>query len=270
MRSATVVIHGMYQVKSMYLYQERDVERVAWKKHGGPEGFEARSVTLILNLHSKTDISLESLQTLRTRWSNTPHKEPFLQPDYYFQKDPGPSVTVTSPPSDLPKPAPSKPSPELLRLEESFPQKWLWTACMNFLEPSHDSSDSTESTSYRRSNKEKEQLLTFAVHELGPYPVRPESPLPPSKSITAFRSILARAPAIPDDKIMTMYTDGFTGENTFYWSRTYLDEIYKALIDVIQAHGTGEHGWEGIRWEVYDKVRLFSFGPVYILIIYFL
>jgi hypothetical protein len=29
------------ELRDMFQYEERDVERVAWRKHGGPDGFTA-------------------------------------------------------------------------------------------------------------------------------------------------------------------------------------------------------------------------------------
>ena len=38
-RLTSMVVTG--KKRDMYLYKERDIERKAWERYGGPEGFEA-------------------------------------------------------------------------------------------------------------------------------------------------------------------------------------------------------------------------------------
>ena len=92
-------------------------------------------------------------------------------------------------------------------------------------------------------------------------PIPPPPLFPSSPSIEHLRDLLKRAPKLKDglgnaenvtqDYFIGEEFDGFTGYSTFSWSTGYLDDLFKALIDVLSAHG--RLGWEHIRWEVYDK-----------------
>lgn len=155
-----------------------------------------------------------------------------------------------------------KPSPALLRIEQSFLSKWLWETCLKALD--------RDTWDFDYSEKKREQILGRAVLELGPYPERPTSPLPPSESITAFRSVIARAPIQYNDEGMETHYDGFTGDEWCYWNEHYSKELFQALINVINEHGTGERGWESVRWDVYDQV-LSSFSlKFYLMLMYFI
>ncbi|KAJ6616349.1 hypothetical protein B0H10DRAFT_1949197 [Mycena sp. CBHHK59/15] len=117
-KSETVVnVRGKNTIVPVYLYNERAVERVAWRKHGGPEGFE---------LH---------LKKLRERYKKTHPGNEFQQPDAY--RDPNGSVSIVqlSPSKILSDRRAS--TPRLLRLKEqflSFNLTWLWDAGNEALE----------------------------------------------------------------------------------------------------------------------------------------
>ena len=42
----------------------------------------------------------------------------------------------------------------------------------------------------------------------------------------------------------------------YHWSEDYLEWLFSALIGVIEEHGMGPEGLEGIRWEVYNMVHV--------------
>ena len=92
------------------------------------------------------------------------------------------------------------------------------------------------------------------------HPVRPEDVMPSSPSVDRLREVLGSAPnrASAEDKsadtryYMVLDDDGFTGAVTCYWNDAFLQDLFQALIAVIEEHGI--LGWENVRWEVYDKV----------------
>jgi hypothetical protein len=51
------------------------------------------------------------------------------------------------------------------------------------------------------------------------------------------------------------------------WDRTYFEEVFQALIEVIKQHGVGGEGWESARWEVYDKVGFPPPSSLFMLIL---
>lgn len=199
--------------------------------------------------NSVLDGVLHSLEKLRIRWNKTSHRESFPQPTSYNDLEP---ACIRSFSANFSQ---SKPSPGLLRLKRTFPSDWLWQACNTAIETKVEGRFLTYTSHYGL--KEKEEILCRALCELGLYPARPAPPLPSSNSITEFCSVIDRAPKVPDGEGMES-DDGCSGE-TYYWNQTYMDELFQSLIDVIKEHGTGESGWESVRWAVYDKVGLRSY-----------
>lgn len=53
-----------------------------------------------------------------------------------------------------------------------------------------------------------------------------------------------------------------------YWSEEYFSRVYRALMDIIEAHGVGSDGWAAARWMVYeeyahwDGIKIASSGAV--------
>ncbi|KAF7985782.1 hypothetical protein HWV62_405 [Athelia sp. TMB] len=202
-----------------YLYNEREVERVAWSKHGSPEGWDAY------------------LQNLRTRHQNstTASENAFHEPTRY-------GAVVSTPPSDLEQ------------LEAQFPQPWIFSACLKFLEPTSD-----EELYFYNPNGFLKTALLDIKNGLLRHPPRPDSRLPSSLSVDQLRDVLQRAPRKPEsgDDVppgMLSYHSWPDPETQWMWAPEYLDEVNEALISLINEHGIGKAGWNTARWEVYDKV----------------
>ena len=72
----------------------------------------------------------------------------------------------------------------------------------------------------------------------------------------ALREVLPRAlqrhPKGRHNKGLEAYEDGFTGYTWYSWHDSYMDELYIAIIRVLDECGLD--AWKSARWEVYDKV----------------
>lgn len=120
---------------------------------------------------------------------------------------------------------------------------------------------------------DRESPLESAAHGLANlYPPRPMVRLPSSPTVDRLRAVLAEAPSLPRRLEWGEEVDGMWMKHTNYpeedyeyeWAPHYLDRLFAALIAVIEAHGTGDAGWRGVRWEVYDKVcPVLPFPPSY-------
>ena len=110
-------------------------------------------------------------------------------------------------------------------------------------------------------DRDREKAMRAARTIAFRYPQRPDGLFPSSPSIEHLRDLLKRAPKLKDglgnaenvtqDYFIGEEFDGFTGYSTFSWSTGYLDDLFRALIDVLNAHDRS--AWYQIRWEVYDK-----------------
>ncbi|KAJ7107726.1 hypothetical protein C8R44DRAFT_804152 [Mycena epipterygia] len=240
---------GEMQDKKVQKYSEREVERLAWKQHGGPEAFESY------------------LNKLRERYNRMHPGGNFSQPQAYSNLAPGagsvgtaasnlavagPSVgimqlspPVSNGPIDL-----TAYTPGLLKIKNRFLKsnlEWLWNAGNSALAPS----DELDTGYYA---KKKETILKALLIET--YPPRPSSLAPESPSYRALLEVLARAPSMHDEvtrKGIDMDTSGFDGHETFTWNTRYLEDLFRALIAVMKDHGLEADGWKSARWEVYDK-----------------
>lgn len=113
------------------------------------------------------------------------------------------------------------------------------------------------------SPRDREDRIRVTLQRLPGYPARPASALSASPSVDRLRQVLREAPSVAAYQRHTgpskyegieWHEDGPSGETTYYWSDFYLEKLFGALIEVIEAHGIGGDGWGTARWEVYDKV----------------
>ncbi|PIL35043.1 hypothetical protein GSI_02830 [Ganoderma sinense ZZ0214-1] len=173
-----------------------------------------------------------------------------------------------------PPPGPRDPyilsgSQTLWRIKEQMPP-WFWTAYNKalWLIDFHGAWGTGDSAPLFICDKEREGPMKDALKMMMPtYPPRPPEPLAPSPSVDKVRAVLADAAKLPPDeqwgrddipgmKVTTEYDMYGAPESWEYeWSDKYLERLFLALIEVIDEHGTGPAGFEGIRWEVYEKVR---------------
>ncbi|KII86489.1 hypothetical protein PLICRDRAFT_125956 [Plicaturopsis crispa FD-325 SS-3] len=236
-----VTLNGQQTIRAMYLYDEREVEVVAWKKHGGPAGFQAHL--------DKCRVTWEKKNSAKPDFKKTE----FVQPDVYDPRYGQAYVEVLSDIHLVPQHGgdPFVTTPKLLRLKPTFPP-WLWEAC--------NKAFTTVDQYPSLRNYRHEVAIACAQAQLGPYPPRPSAVLPSSTSVDALRAVLSRAPALreshqmyPDAEDGVEYHEDFTGDIDYYWNEPYLNDLFNALIAVIEEHGVGNSGWRNVRWEVYDK-----------------
>lgn len=105
--------------------------------------------------------------------------------------------------------------------------------------------------------QKRQRVLKQAVEHLK-YPPRPSAPVPASPAVDRLRAVLSEAPR-PDPSVakhphgIDVHED-HEGDVSYSWAEEYLRDLLPALAAVIDAHGIGDAGWKGVRWEVYEKV----------------
>ncbi|TFK85963.1 hypothetical protein K466DRAFT_664103 [Polyporus arcularius HHB13444] len=226
----------------MQLYQERDIERRAWERHGGPEGFEAY------------------LKKLYQRHLNSEHRDrEFTQPRHYSFGRQTTSVVQARISS-----AYKRLDNTVSRIKKVM-QPWLFEAVKDALDR-NDALDYEYAACYGPNDSPCRQESSYLHAETfaKTYPSRPAQPLPPSSSVDAVRAVLADAATPPrrsSDSEWGRDLDGLEfhssswpePEEWYEWSPDYYERLFSVLIRVIEEHGIGDDGWKGIRWEVYDK-----------------
>ncbi|KAJ7474363.1 hypothetical protein B0H11DRAFT_1810793 [Mycena galericulata] len=260
---------------SVSLYNERAVERVAWRKYGGPDGFETYLNSLrsrYLQEHplgawefqhstaySRTDLSPtpdrreDDLENLR----ETKEKPLFTWEPLFgcarVEYPPDRPDTTTATPVSLPafpKIYRQIPTP-MQNLEREFlwlDRKWLWDAGNRVLSFPSNIPDWSHLTQI-----EREAALKCLLQVARAYPQRPCAPPPASSAYDSFRQVLARAPSLTGrTRTRLVLYDLFGGRRMWRWDAEYMSELFAALIAVVDAHGCGEAGWMSARWEVYD------------------
>ncbi|PIL35064.1 hypothetical protein GSI_02851 [Ganoderma sinense ZZ0214-1] len=245
-----IVVRGNVK-RSMYIYKERDVERKAWVKYGGPEGFEA-------HLAQRKEWYLKRYGP----------RVPCPQPRSYEDRSPGPVDPYVGR------------SPTLLRIKNKM-VPWLWTAYNEALSLIDTMDEwSSQSMGFGHGSftrdRDREGPMRDALVMAPTYPPRPAELLAPSPSVDKVRAVLADAATLPSRKdwgreslpglaaVLGYDGDGELASGTYRWSDDYLERLFTALIEVVEAHGPAAAGFEGIRWEVYDKcVDVLMAGPHY-------
>ncbi|GJE94927.1 hypothetical protein PsYK624_111030 [Phanerochaete sordida] len=237
LRGLTYVEKPSGKIRDMKEYQERDVERVAWKKHGSPERFEAH------------------LDKLEKQWNARPGQTKAF-PDPRLRWSATGTVTIISSTSLLEPENPEErwtANAHLRHIKTLLPP-WLWRACNTALDKTEDPPDGFDDVLMPRvANWEREAALKGARRLAGTYPVRPAVPHVPTPAVERLREVLEQAPKDKKDKDMEVWENDSAEGSSRNWSERYEAQLFAALIEVIEAHGVA--GWESVRWEVYDKYR---------------
>ncbi|PIL35029.1 hypothetical protein GSI_02816 [Ganoderma sinense ZZ0214-1] len=232
-RTEQTVAKGRF-ITSMYIYKERDIERRAWEKHGGPEGYNKY---------------LTKLRAMRIK-KHGPHSY-FPQPSTY--DDPrggvyGASIQPGIPSgSNVGDPYVGR-SPTLLKIKNQM-APWLWTAynkALSDLDEPNWMSIGLSGRGLFTEDRDREWPMKRALVPASTYPPRPAHPLASSGSVDRVRAVLEEATSLPEGTQEEDVED-------YEWSEDYLERLFSALIEVVNQHGLGAEGLEGIRWEVYDK-----------------
>ncbi|KZV90819.1 hypothetical protein EXIGLDRAFT_110851 [Exidia glandulosa HHB12029] len=214
----------------MHLYQERDVERRAREKHGGPSG-----------LKSKLD-ELYDLHVAKQAQKSADKRTTFTAPQWYSREsasNPSSSTSILPVPMDI-----WAMTPALQELKKRFPE-WLWTAVNKHLD--HEENKHPDGSGYFLSPP-RSKAVKAALKELK-YPDRPTEleRLPSSPSFNALREVLHRG-----RRDVVREYENQEGDKSFSWQLSFVRDLFPALEAVVREHGTDKHGWETIRWEVYD------------------
>ncbi|KAJ7769964.1 hypothetical protein B0H16DRAFT_1776966 [Mycena metata] len=207
---------------------ERDVERAAWKKYGGPAGFASH-----LEKGCNDTSSAPPLYT----W------EPLFTAASAYHKKISTPVSLPSF-AEIYQHFPT----QLGILEQTFISikcQWLWDAAMRVLSFPVNISDSQWS---HLTEAEKLAALSELLPFARTYPRRPASLPPASPSFNMFREVLKR----PNMRARLVLFECFGGRRLWCWDANYMNELFAALIGIIEEHGCGEEGWASARWEVYD------------------
>ncbi|KZT40632.1 hypothetical protein SISSUDRAFT_1043962 [Sistotremastrum suecicum HHB10207 ss-3] len=216
-----------------HLYREIEVERAAWRKHGGPEAFEA------------------ILDSKRANFLAKPTKKGFKVPNQYGARYKMLFIGR----------APNNPPPR----PPGFPD-WVWRACHQHVEWRARMSYSFGSSEPTELRGDLLRSATAFVQQER-YPVRLPL-LPESPSVSNLRAVLLRAPSLIglSYKQTELQFSSFTGNDRgeewteYCWKKEYLTELFDALVGVLNEHG--EEGWKAVRWEVYDKFQESGLGGI--------
>lgn len=193
----------------------------------------------------------------------------FPQPRTY--EDRGPRISISRlEPSSGPIDLYVRNSPTLLRVKNQM-VPWLWTAynvalsSIDIMDEFWDESAALGPGFFTRT-KDRECPMKDALVMAPTYPPRPAELLAPSPSVDKVRAVLADAAKLPSKKdwgrkdlpglaVISDYDEEGEPACEYRWSDDYLERLFTTLIEVVEEHGTGPEGFEGIRWEVYDRVR---------------
>ena len=162
-------------------------------------------------------------------------------------------------------------SPTLLNIKNRMPS-WLWIAFNKSLSAVDEQDEMAMALGggFFMKDKDREPPMKDALAVAKTYPPRPLEKLPSSVSVDRVRALLAEAASAPsetdsdwgrDDTPSLTFRSSHCGPELieeYEWSADYLELLFAALIQLINELGLGSEGWEGIRWEVYDKVRMAS------------
>ncbi|KJA25717.1 hypothetical protein HYPSUDRAFT_199441 [Hypholoma sublateritium FD-334 SS-4] len=245
-------VPGKFACGKTYLFSEKQVERCAWIKYGGPEGFE------------------RMLEIKEASYNTDNGRRVFLRPTYYPPRRIPRDRTATPPPTAVAVPEPDltlerqTSTPRLAAIRQEMlgrGEKWLWDAINAAIDRNFNSPWDFELK--EPVGAERQPIVEAAVRSLAEYPRRPTSPPPAdSQSFDNLQSVLSYAPVhgleTPDRRVSIEYAPG---DMTFVsWNLSYTGEVHAALIKIMKEHGLV--GWQHARWLVYDKYVACNIGGI--------
>lgn len=221
-----------------YLYDEREVERVAWNKHGSPEAFEAYLQKLFdrhQNRNKKRKDAGESETNFEIPYTYSLEYTPFPGFKKPISKSPSKDQYVGS-------------NATLLRCKQALQndgREFLWISCNEIL---------SNALQGRLTWKERAEYMTLAVQQLQPYPYRTPLAEDLTPSLAALKAVLDTAPrwSTFHHGSMIQYL------NSKYWPEDLLQKLCGALIRVLKEDEYD--GWNTARWMVYDKYSTTVYG----------
>lgn len=206
------------------------------------------------------------LEDLRKEHERKKLKGSFQAPAAYSPRGQGASMTIErlSPPPggykfDWATYEPFVDTSPVLQGIKATMVPWLWRECMSAINEHNLMDEGVQGMS----QWDREKAMQEAVRDLAnKYPPRPVEPLPSSPAVDALRAVLEEAPAYPPaerlgEEFDNLDMSGDTWpdfEPHYEWSLDYVGRIFRALRDIIDAHGMGDQGWATARWEIYEVV----------------
>lgn len=225
-------VPGSYAQGTRKLYRERDVERRAWRRYGGPDGFAAYLVE-----------GREHHQGVK------PFKIPTA---YVVRKRPERKVSDKVPQSLFPS--------KLALERKAHGNAWLWEACNEAI---RDWGLGVENWKLPPAAK-RAKYFQAAIRDLPNYPPRTPEPPQLSPALQALKGVLADAPVKDANGVPVEHVENSTKDEVspaevyYYWSAGYFTRVYMELYNVILKDGVGPAGWEVARWIIYDEYSKWS------------
>ncbi|KLO10343.1 hypothetical protein SCHPADRAFT_942938 [Schizopora paradoxa] len=191
------------------LYRTREIEHIAWSKHGSPEAFEVYIAKLRAQ-HEKKN-------------TNSPQKTEFIEPQPDVDK-----FDVIAKKYDM----------EMASLEKEFPP-WLWKYLMSHCKKMLPRCDEYGIYYGGHELQEKGEILEKLrvakkqnLHDS--YPRRPTGPAPDSPSFIALKELLDDAPGLggfdwydPPEGIVTH--EDYEGYQSHDWTHEFKQEVNDAM-----------------------------------------
>ncbi|KAF6752822.1 hypothetical protein DFP72DRAFT_1046977 [Ephemerocybe angulata] len=201
-------------LKTAHRYKEIEVERVAWRKNGGPKGFEAH------------------LKKLRERYEKSyPNGKGFRVPAAYH---PDAQALVAAARSDV-------------WVSRAHGDKWLWHVCNLHIHTAGRSGRKIE-----RLKCALRSLPVYPPRTAPPSKL--SSSFQTLKALLSEAPEIGMdGTPVKNEHNVIMEDIAFPSDYGWYWSPAYLTKLYQALMAIIEEHGLGPDGWEAARWLVYDQ-----------------
>ncbi|KAI0642873.1 hypothetical protein C8Q79DRAFT_1012883 [Trametes meyenii] len=206
------------------LYLERDVEELAWQRHGGPAGF-AQAIQIKLDEHKAryggSDRGFRCPHSYRRR-------QRFDLRFFPFDRYVGMSRTLKRAEAELPA--------------------WLWRAANAALDETYGPPDLGPKGWDRR----RTPLMAYLIQRhTSLYPERPpvDAFIPDNLS-----QVLKEAPMVPDkaqwgQDVVGLTFIGSLADGHYEWNEIYLERLFTELNKAIEPSLVD---WETARWSVYD------------------
>ncbi|KAI0365690.1 hypothetical protein BV20DRAFT_1115693 [Pilatotrama ljubarskyi] len=161
-------INNQVDAVDVEIFQEQDVERIAWEHRGGKRGF-------IAYLKERRDQRRKNAEAklLKGRKSTASQRKKVPLPEAH---------------------QPAALSPRLARIQEATPP-WLWDRCSRHLDPMDEALKLSGQGELPL--EERETLMAAAEAFAKKYPARPTVSLDPSQQLKELREVLESSPQAP-------------------------------------------------------------------------
>ncbi|KAG6890442.1 hypothetical protein C0992_001635 [Termitomyces sp. T32_za158] len=222
----------------LFVASHREIERKAWEKHGGPEGWDAHQTYRRALWRSKSPGAKSFPEPIMSK-SSTTKAGGKLQLDTENTSDDMQTDTLS-----LINPDATNANPE--RLYESFISRfhgpWVWDKCNTAL-----------SLAGVSDNTIRESHLKNALATLPHYPMKQSVRGLTRKDFGRLvLNVLNRAPRKSGSGMEAIRSP--YGGILYVWGVPYLTDLYKMLNEIIDKYGIVV--WRKLRWRIYHTVSV--------------